>query len=498
MAGSSKEGRTLSLLGLFLGPVFALAVMLGGGEGENSLLVKRMGAIAVWMAVWWITEPIPIPVTSLLPVVLLPVAGILKPDEVAREYMNSNIMLFLGGFIIALALERWELHRRLALYIISLIGTSPRRILLGVFLSTAFLSMWISNTATVMLMLPIGMALTRRLEEEAPSSYFPRHFSTLLFLFIAYGASLGGIATLIGTPPNIVLTRIYAINFPQAPPITFSKWLLISLPLSITFIVVAYWVLVKFVFPIKRTSFPATKEVIRAEISSLGKMTSAQRRTLSLFLLTALLWITRSTISFGDRRIPGWAELFGLGSQVDDGTVAICMAVLLFLLPSGEKKGERLMDWSFTSSLPWGILLLFGGGFAIAEGFKTSGLSLWLGKKLAFLTDAPLVVMVMGTSTLLTFLTEMTSNTATANLLLPILASLAQGTGISPLMLMYPATISASCAFMLPVATPPNAIVFSTGKVTMIQMVRAGLILNFIGIILVTLFTLIGVPWLER
>ena len=474
-------------LGLALFIVILAALDLEAGKPQ----VTRMAAVAALMATWWVTEALPIPATSLLPLVLFPILGVLSGGRTAATYMNSSIFLFMGGFMIALSIEKWGLHRRMALGVISILGTRPRMIILGFMAATAVLSMWISNTATTMLMLPIALSVVTQIETECGRSRRVDHFALVLMLSIAYSANVGGIGTLIGTPPNLAFSRIFAITFPEAPEITFSQWLLLGVPLAGVFVAVIWVVMTCLVYRVGGLGFGRSKDLIRAARRELGPMGREEKSVLVVFVLTAFLWITRNTIRAGPVTLPGWSDLLGLPG-VDDGTVAMAMGLVLFALPA-SKPGERLMDWEAALRLPWGILLLFGGGFALAAGFKQSGLDLWIGENFHPLAGASPTGQILTVSTLVTFLTEVTSNTATTQMFLPILAAIAEGARMNPLLLMLPATLSASCAFMLPVGTPPNAIVFGSGRVPMLSMVRAGIVLNLIGIVLIYLtVTLIG------
>ncbi|UCC44614.1 MAG: SLC13/DASS family transporter [Candidatus Zixiibacteriota bacterium] len=482
---NNTDGRsTKQLVGLVAGPVVALVLLLVFDLDPENPLVGRTAAVAALMAVWWITEAIPIPATALLPVALFPLLGIMKGKEVAATYFNHIIFLFIGGFLMALAMQRWNLHRRIALKIILLIGSSPKRIILGFMVATAFLSMWISNTATTMMMVPIAMAVIIRLRESDPSGKTSR-FSVGLLIGIAYSASIGGVATLIGTPPNLSFTRIFDIYFPQGPEISFAGWILFGLPCSVLFLSIAWLLLTMFFVP-KNGTAATDIQVFRQERRRLGKMTYEEKVVLILFSLLALLWLFRSQIALGSFVIPGWSTLFPVPGFIDDGTVAIAVAMLLFLIPARSQKNSRLMDWKTARGLRWGIVLLFGGGFALASGFKESGLSLWLAERLTGLSDVPPTVLVASICTMMTFLTELTSNTATTEMILPLLGSLGVAIKTNPLLLMIPATLSASCAFMLPVATPPNAIVFGSGEVRMSDMIRVGIVMNLIGVVLIT------------
>ena len=437
-------------LGLFGVPLAALALLLFADLSPGHPEVTRMAAVAVLMAGWWITEAIPIPATALLPVALFPLLGILDGRDAAAFYFNDTIFLFIGGFIFALAMQRWELHRRIALRIILILGTSPRRLMLGFMVATWFLSMWISNTATTMMMIPMAIAIVLQLREHFGEKNVAGYGAGLL-LSIAYAASIGGIATLIGTPPNLSFRRILTIVFPDAPEISFATWLIFALPISVVFLFLC-WGLLGQLFARGTGMKAGETDLFRSEYRKLGKLSVEEKVVLVLFALLVFLWMFRQDLFF----IPGWSRILPEPSFARDGTVAISVAVLLFLIPAPSRPGERLMDWDTAVKLRWGIVLLFGGGFALAGGFAESGLSSWLGGRLSALADFPPVVLVLVTCTMLTFLTELTSNTATAEMTLPVLGALAVAIEVNPLLLMVPATLSASCAFMLPVATPPT------------------------------------------
>lgn len=471
-------------VGLIAGLAVALIILLFFNLDPAHPEVTRTAAVATLMAIWWITEAIPIPATALLPVALFPLLGVMPGKAVAGTYFNHIIFLFIGGFIMALAMQRWNLHRRIALRTILIIGSSPKRILLGFMVATAFLSMWISNTATTMMMVPIAMAIILKLKESSPGPVTSR-FSVGLLIGIAYSASIGGFATLIGTPPNLAFSKIFATSFPKAPDITFASWIPFGLPLSIVFLAIC-WLLLTYMFLPRGKTLDTDQTIFREEYRQLGRMGFEERIVLILFSLLALLWLFRTEIDVGAFAIPGWSRLLPNASYIDDGTVAMAVSMLLFLIPSRSKKGEMIMDWRTATKLHWGIVILFGGGFALAAGFQQSGLSMWLAGHLQALGGIPKLFMVGAVSTLLTFLTELTSNTATTQIVLPLLGSLAVAIKTNPLLLMLPATLSASCAFMLPVATPPNAIVFGTGEVRMADMIKSGIIMNLIGVVLVT------------
>ncbi len=478
---------------------------------------QRMAAVAALMALWWIGEAVPLAVTSLMPLILYPLLGILPSEDVAPNYTNHLVFLFMGGFMIALAMEKWNFHKRIALVIIRFIGNSPSRIILGFMVATAFLSMWISNTATTMMMLPVAMAVVKQIASQASikgerNASTPHkvehHFGLALMLGLAYSASIGGVGTLIGTPPNIVFAGFYKNLFPDNPDITFLQWMVVALPIVIIFLPLVWVYLCRWVsrVPIRDIEVhDSAKEIIDEELQALGPMQRAEKFVAVIFLMTALLWIFRKPIALGSVAIPGWSSLFSWGDYIHDSTVAMFMGLVLMLVPVGFPRGmERdgkleyfALDWkTVQNKLPWGILLLFGGGFALAAGFKSTGLDVWIGQQLSGIQSLPLWTIILVLCLGITFLTEFTSNTATATMILPVIAGAAIMMDTHPLLLMVPVTLSASFAFMMPVATPPNAIVFGSGWVTVPQMSRAGFILNFLGAGLVTAAILLLGPLL--
>ena len=484
--------------GLFVGIIlfFIMLLLPGNLIPANA---GKMAAIALLMAVWWVTEAIPIPVTALLPIVLYPLLKIMNASSVTINYAHHLVFLFLGGFIIALAIERWGLHKRIALHIIQIIGNNQKKIILGFMVATAFLSMWISNTATAMMMLPIAMAIVTQIDTREASSISENRagkFGMVLMLAIAYSASIGGITTLIGTPPNIVFAGILKSNFPHAPEISFIQWMLFTLPLTLVFLPLAWFYLVYIAVPLtKEDKDFGQKAFIKQELAKLGPLSGQEVKVLTIFITTAFLWIFRTDIQLGSVTIPGWTDFFGLNKFVHDSTVAVSMAVLTFIIPAGKNKSNKLqylMNWEYVKKIPWGILLLFGGGFALADGFQQSGLTEWLGNQLSGLNHLPLILILIIVCITTTFTTEFTSNTAIATAILPVIAGLAIALQLNPLILMLPVTISCSTAFMLPVATPPNAIVFGSGYIQIKDMARIGLIMNLIGLILVIVLVYIN------
>ncbi len=468
------------------GLIIFILILLGPPLDAEHPEVGRTFAVGVLMALFWITEAIPLAATALFPILFFPVLGIMKGKSVAPLYFNHIVLLLMGGFVIAFAMERWNLHKRIALKIILSIGKSPTRIVLGFMTGSWVLSMWISNTATTMMMAPIAMALIVKLEENGGEGL--RKFEIALLLGIAYAASVGGVGTLIGTTPNLVLAEVLTVIFPDAPEITFLKWFAFSLPLSFCLVTMVFLVLS--IGILRKSKFKIETSHLEEEYRVMGKPWYEEKVILIVFSLFALLLMTRADLKIGETVIHGWASLFNDPSYIDDGTVAIGVALLLFLIPARSKE-SFILDWGGVRSLPWDIVVLIGGGFALAGGFHDSGLSAFLGGKLAVLRGFPPVLMVLSICLLITFLTEITSNTATTQVVLPIIASLSVALGVNPLLLMVPATISASCAFMLPVATPPNAIVFGTHRLRAADMARAGIFLNIIGAIIITVLVLV-------
>jgi len=457
--------------------------------------LNAMAGIAALMAVWWMTEAIPMAATALVPLALFPLFGIMPGNEIAAAYGHRLIFLFLGGFLIALAIEESGLHRRIALTIVAAVGDDPRRVILGFMLATGFLSMWISNTATTLMMLPIAGSILVQAESRGISDKQRHNFSTALMLAIAYSASIGGMATLIGTPPNIAFKGLYESAYPDEPTIGFFNWMVMTVPFSLCLIGIVWIALCRWIFPVARKSFLGGRDTIRDELSQLGRMTAAECRMAVIFGLTALLWVCREPVAG-----IGWAPVFGKFTGIDpnwlgDETSAIFMATICFVMPSGKAPGGRLLEWKATERLPWGLLFLFGGGIALAAGMGAAGLDVYLGQSLAQmlgpLPDAGRVgLLAFG----MTWLTELTSNLASVNMIIPVLDKAAVELGTSPLLLMIPTTLAASCAFMLPVATPPNAIVYGSGRVRIGDMIKAGLWFNLVGIVLVTVTVLLLGP----
>lgn len=485
--------RTMQKIGLILGPMLFLGSLLWTDFPPENPLLTPMIAVTSLMVVWWITEAIPLFATALLPMIFYPLLGILRSSAIAPVYFNSTIFLFLGGFMIALTMEKWDLHKRIALFIIRLIGGGPDRIILGFMLASAFLSMWISNTATAIMMVPIGLAIVLQLEEDFSISETGQ-FTTCLMLGIAYGCSIGGIATLVGTPPNLSFVQIFQITFPLAESIAFGNWMLMALPISIVMLIIVWILLSKVLFRIP-ARLSIDQRIINQEYAALGTMRYEEKAVLMIFSITACLWVFRKSLNLGFVTIPGWSLLLPYPALIDDATVALSMALLMFIAPARSKgvKCTTLMQADVVRKLPWDIVILFGGGFALAKGFQVTGLSAYIGNQFNSLAGTSPLMMIVAICSGIIFLTELTSNVATTEMILPVLASVAVAMQTNPLLLMIPATLSASCAFMFPVATPPNAIVFGSGRVRISDMVRAGFIINIVGVVIISLlFYLLG------
>ena len=490
-----EGGRGGSTWGAWLALAVGIAILFLDLDPERPA-VTRTAAVAAVMAILWITEAVPLAVTALLPVVLFPALGVMNGNAVSSQYFNHIIFLFIGGFLVALAMQRWGLHRRIALRILLLFGNRPAGILLGFMIATAFLSMWISNTATAMMMVTIAMAIISRVEEGSEPKA-SRKFACALLLGVAYSASIGGIATLVGTPPNMSFIRILEIQFPEAPEISFASWFAFVLPLSGVFLLVTWGGLRLLTMP-RGEGIRLDPGMISEEYRKLGKLSFAEWVVLVDFLLLVVLWLFRQEIPLGNHfTIPGWSSWFPVPAYLNDGTVAIALALPLFFIPAERGSRTRVMDWATTARFPWHIVLLFGGGFALAAGFTESGLSTWIGNSLIALKGLHPIVLVALFCLLLTFVTELTSNTATTEMILPVLAGVALSIEVNPLLLMIPVTLSCSCAFMMPVATPPNAIVFGTDRLRIRDMVRVGLVLNLIGVglIVTVVYLLGGIVW---
>jgi sodium-dependent dicarboxylate transporter 2/3/5 len=481
--------------GRYAAPLAFFVVLWAPGIGLDPLQ-RRAAAVTALTAILWLTQALPLGAASLVPVALLPLLGVLSARDAAAVYFNDIVMLFFAASMVASGLEHWGVHRRMALAVVSAVGTRPRALVLGFAAATAFISLWINNTAATLLMYPIGLAVLTTLRAERASS-----FRIALLLGIAYGSSIGGVATPVGTAPNNILLGTLAELYPEAPTISFGAWMAAWVPFAALYVVALWWVLTRLGLRVGGDEL-AAGEVVRAERASLGSMSPGERRMAAVFVLTALLWVTREGLSIGDFVLPGWgrwlAELAAAGvpgatasamaRQVSDATVALAVACACFFLPSGEKRGAALLDWDAVQRrMPWDVLLLFGGGFCLARGFEASGLDRALGAALApLLAGLPGWAVVLAVGAFMTLFSELASNTVLTNLMLPVLAQVAVQSNMDPRFLMMPATIAASLGFMLPVATPPNAIVFSSRMIPMGTMLRVGLWVDLVGVALMT------------
>jgi sodium-dependent dicarboxylate transporter 2/3/5 len=468
----SRPGLPKSqVIGLILGAAFLLATLVLPAPGSMGAEAWAALGLMLLMATWWSTEAIPIPATALLPIVLVPALELGTIGQATAPYANPIIFLFLGGFTLGLAMQRWNLHRRIALLTLKAMGDQPKRQIAGFMLATAFLSMWVSNTATAIMMLPIGLSVVAMMDNANPEGV--RKYATALLLAIAYSASIGGIATLIGTPPNALLAAYLSEN--QGISVGFAQWMVLGIPITLVMLVLTWWWLTRRDFGIGQAS--DSGQMIRDELAKLGVMSRGERLVAVVFVITATAWIFRPLLSAS------------LMPWLSDTGIAIAAAIAMFLIPVDVRQGTFVLDWDSANKLPWGVLLLFGGGLAMAGVISSSGLAEWIAGSLGVAGVLPTIVMMVIVASVIIFLTEVTSNTATAAAFLPLLGALAMAQDVSPLLLTVPAAIAASCAFMMPVATPPNAIVFSSGHMQISDMIKAGFALNLMGIVVVTLIT---------
>lgn len=472
-----------NLVGLILGPLLFVIILFGFSPTDLGFEAKATLAITAWIATWWITEAVPIPATALLPIILFPSFGALEAAEVVSSYGNDIIFLFLGGFLIAAAMEKWNLHLRIALTIINFIGVSPNRLVLGFMMATGFLSLWISNTAATMLMIPIGLAIIAQAVEsfknEPENTSDLKKFEKSLIFGIGYAATIAGSGTLISGTANPIF--VGQANEMFGIEISFGQLMLVGVPFVAIFIAIAWLYLTRFQFRIKIKAFPGGDQIIKRERDQLGIMRFEEKTVLAVFIFVAFMWISRTFI---------WDSIL---VQITDGMIAMIAVILLFAIPSANKD-RRILEWDDTKEIPWGILVLFGGGLAIAAAFSSTGLAEWIGTQLSLLEGVHYLLIFLITIITVLLLTEITSTTATATLLTPIIGTVAVAVGVNPVMLMLAGAFATNASFMLPVATPPNAIMYGTEKVTMLEMLRVGGILNIIAALLVFIIATIWAP----
>jgi sodium-dependent dicarboxylate transporter 2/3/5 len=474
--------NAISLPKVALCAVIAALLLLLPLGGDFTYAVRFTAAVGLLMALLWLTEAVPMGMTALIPLIAFPLAGISSAEKAAAPYANSAVFLFMGGFLVSATFERWGLHRRLAFFALSKVGTEPRRIVFAVILVTAFLSMWISNTATTLMMTPIAVAIVGGLGKE-------KRTAEATLLGVAYAASLGGIGTPIGTPTNLIFLGAARELFPTLHTVTFAEWMMFGVAYLVLLVPVCWLIVITTARVPKGAAVPL--ETLGLERP--GVMSRGQKTTLALCLTTALLWIFRADIDLGALTIPGWSNLFPKSKLINDATVAVAMAFCAFLLPGGE--GKRLLEWEEFKRIPWDVLILFGGGFALADALEASGFSKWAGARLSFVGNWPPVLMIAAICIVVTLLSEVASNVATATAMMPIAAALATSIGVHPYFLMIPAVLAASSGFMLPVATAPNTIVYATGLIRVKAMARSGLLLDIAAAAVITLLMFVVVPW---
>ncbi len=474
--------RFKKLLLVTTGPLLAMLMVLFGNLTPGNMQPTYMAAITIWVAWWWMTEAITISVTALLPFILIPLAGIADPQTIALQYMDQAIFLFLGGFLISIAIEKWGLHKRLSLGVLAFIGSSRARVLFGVMFATYFVSMWISNTATVLMLIPAVLGIVKHLGDEQAA--YSKKFSTGLMIALAYAATIGGMATLVGTPTNTIFYSYYNKNI--APDgLNFTNWFAIGFPISIVLLMAVFFIMLYMFVGFKKQ--PLDRRYFIDQYKTLGRMAAEEKMITAVFATTAILWFTRADIDFGSFAFKGWGNLVGGNPRVHDSTVSVVMGSLLFLIPSKNDKSATLLVADDFKKVPYSVLLLFGSGFALAKGFELSGLSAWLAGHLANIGTLHPLLIIFCIVTIVCVISEFASNVASIQLALPILASLCDSTGLAPLEVMLPATLAASLGFMLPVATAPNTIVYGTGYIKTGQMVRAGFWADFFGILIISI-----------
>ncbi len=477
---------TSRIIALLAGPLAFILFSCFITLDEKNPHISYMAGITLWMATWWFTEAVHLAVTAFIPFLFIPLMGIAEAKVVAQQYSDSIIFLFLGGFMLAFAIEKYDLHRRIALKILSLVGSNPKSVLFGVMLSTYLISNWISNTATTIMLFGAVLALVLELEKHIPKNH--AKFAAAMLLALAYSATIGGMATPVGTPPNMFFFKEYLKNYPQLHDLNFLKWSAIGYPISFAFLLACYFVLSRY-FLKGIDKLEVGKSFFRDTYKELGKVSYEQKVILSIFGVCVLLWFTREDLIFDSFTFRGWKNFFQLPKAVDDGSVAIAAALALFLIPSKKNRGEALLIWEDAKKIRYDIILLFGSGFALAYGFEQSGLSDWLASRLVFMKGVHPILLIAGICVIVTIISEFASNIASIQLCIPIMISLQKEIDVPPLLLMMPATFAASLGFMLPVATAANTIVFGTNKIAIKDMLKVGFVLDLMGIAIITMLT---------
>ncbi|MBA3664332.1 MAG: SLC13/DASS family transporter [Bacteroidetes bacterium] len=467
-----------------LGPLLAVLFWTFVELDKDNHKVTLMAGIAIWMCTWWFTEAVGLAVTALIPVLMLPAFGISDCKTVSQQYSDSIIFLFIGGFMLAFAIEKWNFHKRIALKILSLVGHNPATILLGVMLSTYLISNWISNTATTMMLFSAVLALIHETKAHVSRNY--HKFAAALLLGLAFSATIGGMATPVGTPPNMYFFKAYREAFPLATDLNFLKWSFIGYPISITFLCTTYLIL-NFYFLRNKVELTIEKSFFKTSYKTLGRFSWEEKWVFSIFIFCILAWFTRADIDFGNFKFKGWNHLFVNPKYIDDAFVALLAALLLFLIPSKASAGEALLVWDDAKKLRYDIILMFGSGFALAYGFEASGLSNWLAASLVVLKGVSPILVILGICIIITIISEFASNIASIQLAIPVMMALQKDLDLPPLLLMMPATFAASLGFMLPVATAANTIVFGTKQIEIKDMFKVGIVLDIIGILIITL-----------
>jgi len=473
---------------IVLGPLAAVFIWLFTNLDRENPQVSLMAGVAVWMSLWWFSEAVHLAVTALIPFLLMPLLGIADTKSVAQQYTDSIIFLFIGGFMLAFAIEKWHLHKRIAIRILSIVGTKPHHILLGIMLSAYCISNWISNTATTMMLFGAIMALINETDEFILGEKNKSRFAAAILLGLAFSATIGGMATPVGTPPNMYFFKAYKEAFPNLNDLNFLKWASLGFPLSVIFLLCTFFVLRFYYLRQKVTITQLEKHHFKNNYTRLGKWSYEEKWIASIFVGCMLLWFTRSDIIFESFTLKGWNHLFTNPKLVDDASVAILAALLLFLIPSKQHPNKALLEWEDAKKIRYDIILMFGSGFALAYGFDMSGLSDWLANCLIALKGVHIILIISGICLIVTIISEFASNIASIQLAIPVMIALQKDLNLPPLLLMIPATFAASLGFMLPVATAANTIVFGTKRIDMKDMFKIGLILDLIGIVLITFF----------